>query len=123
MDLYKSQLASLKDSLTDVPPEVYSKDWKMRESNIAKLDYYLTNNDCTVQADFKGCYRETRLLLIATTKELDAANDHINLLNQTVDRFSGNINAVIDNLDNDKADEINLKAKVSAKVKPLLEQK
>lgn len=116
MDLYKSQLANLKDSLIDIPSNVYTKDWKPRESNAAKLDYYLTNNDCQTQADFGGCYRETRLVLITTTKELDAANEKINLLNQVVDKLSGNVTAIIDNLNDDKATEISLKDKVVNKV-------
>ncbi|QZA70615.1 hypothetical protein AH04_138 [Erwinia phage AH04] len=95
---------------------MYTKDWKPRESNAAKLDYYLTNNDCQTQADFGGCYRETRLVLITTTKELDAANEKINLLNQVVDKLSGNVTAIIDNLNDDKATEISLKDKVVNKV-------
>jgi hypothetical protein len=95
---------------------VYTKDWKARESNIGKLDYYLSNNDCQNQTDFAGCYRETRLILITTTKELDAANEKINLLNQVVDRLSGNVSAIIDNLDDNKAQQISLKDKVVGKV-------
>ncbi|AEV89576.1 lambda Rz1-like protein [Pseudomonas phage OBP] len=109
LDLYRTQLASLKNSLTDVPANVYSKDWKYRESNIGKLDYYLGNNFCLTQDDFKGCYLETRLLLIATTKELDAANDQINGLNQALDRMTGNINSVIDNLQDNKPPGISIK--------------
>ena len=112
LDLYKSQIANLKDSLIDIPPNVYSKDWKKRESNVGKLDYYLSNNDCQAAADFQGCYRETRLLLITTTKELDAANDKINLLNEVIDKMTGNVSSIIDNLDNDKAQQISLKDKV-----------
>jgi hypothetical protein len=127
MELYKSQIANLKNSLISIPSNVYTKDWKVRESNVGKLDYYLSNNDCQAQADFKGCYRETRLVLITTTKELDAANEQINLLNQVVDRLSGNVEAVIDNLDDAKAEQINLKDKVVAKVtdnaKALLDKK
>jgi hypothetical protein len=102
--------------LISIPPEVYSKDWKVRDSNIGKLDYYLKNNDCTTQQDTLGCYRETRLILITTTKELDAANDKINLLNQVVDKLSGNVSAIIDNLDDQKANEISLKDKVVKQV-------
>ena len=116
LELYKSQLATLKDSLISIPAEVYSKDWKVRESNIGKLDYYLQNNNCMTVEDTQGCYRETRLILITTTKELDAANDKINLLNQVVDRLSGNVSAIIDNLDDQKASEMNLKDKVVKQV-------
>lgn len=83
---------------------------------MGKLDYYLSNNDCQTQDDFKGCYRETRLILITTTKELDAANEKIGLLNQVIDKLTGNVTAIIDNLDNDKAEQINLKNKVVNKV-------
>lgn len=110
--MYKNQLANLKDSLTEVPSAVYTKDWKYRESNIGKLDAYLAANDCTKEPDFNGCYREARLLLIATTKELDAANDQINGLNKVVDRLMGNVNSIIDNLNMDnthKFDPANLK--------------
>jgi hypothetical protein len=70
----------------------------MIDSNVAKLDYYLENNNCEKQLDFMGCYRETRLLLILTTKELDASNDHVNNLNRVVDRMAGNVSSIIDNL-------------------------
>lgn len=82
---------------------MYSKDWKYRESNIGKLDYYLGNNDCISfpESLYKQCYLQTRLLLIATTKELDAANDQINNLNQVIDKLTGNINAVIDTISAD----------------------
>lgn len=74
------------------------KNWKMLGSNIDKLGTYLENNDCLEQSDFEGCYRETRLLLIATTKELDASNDRINNLNKVVDKMTGNVVLIIDNL-------------------------
>lgn len=99
--MYKSQLANLKDSLTDVPTNVYTKDWKYRDSNIGKLDYWLTANDCLKSENYAKCYAQTRMLLIATTKELDASNDQINGLNQVVDKLNGNIVSIIDNL-NDK---------------------
>lgn len=127
LELYKNQLATLKDSLISIPPEVYSKDWKAQESNIGKLDYYLSHNDCAVQQDTIGCYRETRLILITTTKELDAANEKNNLLNQVVDRLSGNVSAIIDNLDDQKANEISVKDKVmdavTGNTKALLDKK
>lgn len=55
---------------------------------------------------YKECYINTRLLLITTTKELDAANDQINALNTVVDRLMGNINGIIDNFDDTKAEAI-----------------
>lgn len=94
--MYKSQLANLKDSLTDVPTNVYTKDWKYRESNIGKLDYWLSANDCLKTDNYERCYIQTRLLLIATTKELDASNDQINGLNTVVDKLNGNIVTIID---------------------------
>jgi len=45
-------------------------------------------------------------LLITTTKELDAANAQINALNTVVDRLQSNINSIIDNLDDTKAETI-----------------
>lgn len=107
LDLYKKQIASLKDSLTDVPTNIYSKDWKYRETNVGKLDYYLTNNDCLKAEDFARCYLQTRLLLITTTKELDASIDLINGAYQVIDKLMSNINVVIDNLSDDKAEEQN----------------
>lgn len=116
LDLYKSQIANLKDSLIDIPSNVYSKDQKKRESNVKKLDYYLSNNNCQTAIDFQGCYRETRLLLITTTKELDAANDKINLLDEVIDRMTGNVSSIIDNLNNDKTQQIGIKDKVMGSV-------
>jgi hypothetical protein len=43
---------------------------------------------------------------------LDAANDKINLLNEVIDKMTGNVSSIIDNLDNDKAQQISLKDKV-----------
>lgn len=106
LTLYKSQLASLKDSLTDVPTNIYSRDWKPREKNIDKLSFYLEGNNCLNTPLYKECYINTRLLLITTTKELDAANDQINALNTVVDRLMGNINGIIDNFDDTKAEAI-----------------
>lgn len=112
LELYKSQLVNLKSSLTDVPSNVYSKDWKPITPLLPGLDAYLTRNDCMVVPDAKGCYSATRLLLIRTTKELDASNSRINDLNQVVDRLLGNITAIIDNLN-----EGSQETKVSLKIK------
>ncbi|QYN79957.1 hypothetical protein PQD71_gp064 [Kosakonia phage Kc263] len=87
---------------------MYTKDWQYRQSNIGKLDAYLAANDCTKEPDFTGCYREARLLLIATTKELDAANDQINGLNQVVDQLMGNVTSVIDNLNLDNTQKFSV---------------
>lgn len=98
MDLARTQVAALKNSLIDIPVVVYNKDWKVREANIKKLDFFLANNNCVeVAPELKNeCYLKTRRLLIATTKELDASNDLINSLNQVVDHLTGNISTVID---------------------------
>lgn len=98
LELTKTQIASLKDSLIDIPIVVYNKDWTVREANMKKLDFFLANNNCSeVPPEFKDvCYIKTRRLLIATTKELDASNDQINSLNQVVDHLTGNISSVID---------------------------
>ena len=103
MELAKSQVASLKDSLIDIPIIVYNKDWKIREANLKKLDFFLANNNCTtMEGELKDqCYIKTRKLLIATTKELDASNDQINSLNQVVDHLTGNITSVIDAISTD----------------------
>ena len=61
-----------------------------------KLDQYLNMNDCTKTAAQASCYRSTRLLLITTTKELDATTARVNALNATIDRLIININTVID---------------------------
>lgn len=60
------------------------------------LDKYLTMNDCTQTAAKASCYRSTRLLLITTTKELDATTARVNALNATIDRLIINVNTVID---------------------------
>lgn len=99
LQLYRDQLVSLKDSLTDIPTNVYSPDWKPRDKNIDKLEYYLGNNNCLEMDNYKGCYLQTRLLLIATTKELDASNDQINALNAAIDKLTGNVNFMITELD------------------------
>lgn len=107
LELAKTQVAALKDSLIDIPVIVYNKDWKPREANMKKLDFFLANNNCLEAAtpDLRAeCYVKTRRLLIATTKELDASNDQINSLNQVVDHLTGNITSVIDTFSNtDKA--------------------
>ena len=53
--------------------------------------------------------------MIATTKELDASNDHINNLNKVVDRMTGNVSAIIDNLNDENADKISME-RISAGV-------
>lgn len=70
--------------------------WKPRDENIDKLEWFLDNNNCLIEKDYKGCYLQTRLLLIATTKELDSSNALINALNETIDKLTGNINFIID---------------------------
>lgn len=112
LEMYKSQLANLKSSLTDVPSNVYMKDWQPITPLVPGLEAYLNISNCLVATDFKSCYSATRLLLIKTTKELDASNSRINDLNQVVDRLLGNINAIIDNLN-----EETQKTKISLKVK------
>lgn len=113
LELYKSQLVTLKSSLTDVPSNVYDKGWTVRPPLMGTLDSYLESNDCLTVPDFQMCYLHTRLLLIATTKELDASNDRINNLNQVVEKLSGNIHSIIDNFDDKKIDQ---KTKMSVKV-------
>lgn len=113
LELYKSQLVTLKSSLTDVPSNVYDKGWTVRPPLMGALDNYLESNDCLTVPDFQMCYLHTRLLLIATTKELDASNDRINNLNQVVEKLSGNIHSIIDNFDDKKIDQ---KTKMSVKV-------
>lgn len=86
-------------------PENLNRNKDLVFSNrVHKLDKFLTNNDCTKVPAFKPCYETTRLLLIGTTKELDKANADIVVLNQVIDKLMGNINAIIDNL-NDKKEK------------------
>lgn len=110
--MYKSQLVSLKPSLTDVPTNIYTKDWKPIDPMIGNLDQFLGNNDCLKTDEFQKCYLHTRLLLIGTTKELDASNDRINGLNQVIDQLIGNINAIIDNFDDGATDKTKLSIKL-----------
>lgn len=112
LELYKSQIQSLKSSLTDIPANVYKPGWSVVGPYKDSVDKYLTTNDCGIAYDFKGCYAETRHLLIMTTKELDAANSRVSDLNQVVDRLLGNINSIIDTISQSET-----QAKVSLKVK------
>lgn len=113
LELYKSQIQTLKGSLTDIPTNVYNPGWSPTGPYKDKIDQYLALNDCGIAYDFKGCYAETRHLLIMTTKELDAANSRISDLNQVVDRLLGNINSIIDTISQSDTQ----KTKVSLKVK------
>ncbi|QGH71975.1 lambda Rz1-like protein [Klebsiella phage N1M2] len=79
---------------------------------IGNLDQFLATNDCLSSPDFEMCYLHTRLLLIGTTKELDASNDRINGLNEVVDRLIGNINAIIDNFDDGSTEKTKLSLKL-----------
>ncbi|UIS25086.1 hypothetical protein PQC65_gp148 [Aeromonas phage pAEv1810] len=98
LQLYKDQLVALKQNLTDVPSSVYVPDWKKRESRMDKLNQFLEHNDCTKEVAKDACYATTRLILIATTKELDVSSEQINGLNQVVDKLIKNIDLIITNL-------------------------
>lgn len=102
LQLYKNQLQGLKSTLTDVPSNVYSKDWKPIELRGEKLNQFLTYNDCGQTTVKSGCYETTRLLLIATTKELDKSSERINALNAVVDQLIKNIDLIISNLNDQK---------------------
>jgi hypothetical protein len=96
LEIYREQLKSVKSSLTSIPDNVYQPDWKPINPRMELLDKYLSMNDCTETAAKASCYRSTRLLLITTTKELDATSARVNALNATIDRLVLNINTVID---------------------------
>lgn len=102
LQLYKEQLLSLRSSLTDVPSNVYSPDWKPLPLRMEKLDQYLSVNDCSQTAAKATCYNTTRLLLIATTKELDKTSAKVDSLNQVIDRLTETINTMINELANNE---------------------
>ena len=63
-----------------------------------KLNQLLEHNDCTKEVAKDACYATTRLILIATTKELDVSSEQINGLNQVVDKLIKNIDLIITSL-------------------------
>lgn len=98
LQLYKDQLTALKQNLTEIPSSVYIPDWKKREARMDKLNLFLEQNDCTKEVAKDACYATTRLILIATTKELDVSSEQINGLNQVVDKLIKNIDLIITSL-------------------------
>ena len=63
-----------------------------------KLNLFLEQNDCTKEVAKDACYATTRLILIATKKELDVSSEQINGLNQVVDKLIKNIDLIITSL-------------------------
>lgn len=98
LQLYKDQLQLLKDDLTVIPPEVYEPGWTPKQHRMDKLSEYLSVNDCTKTSAKDNCYKSTRLLLIATTKELDKEVDNTNALKSTIDQLISNLNKVIEEM-------------------------
>lgn len=96
LQLYKDQLQSLKGDLTNVPKDVWEPGWVQTPQRMGQLRTYLSSNDCTKTVAKDACYSSTRLILIATTKELDEHAELINSLRATVDRLVNNLDQVID---------------------------
>lgn len=82
--------------------------------NAGHLDLYLKKNNCLTTTKLTTCYKNTRLLLIVTTKELDERNARINGLNQIIDKLIDNINVIIDNLG--ESEKSSLKETITNKV-------
>lgn len=101
LQLYKDQLQLMKDDLTLIPAEVYSPGWKPKQARMEQLGQFLSQNDCTKTVAKDACYNSTRLILIATTKELDNDAETINALRSTIDQLIININKIIDEFNKD----------------------
>lgn len=98
LQLYKEQLQLIKSDLSAVPPEVWEPGWKPNPQRMGQLKSYLASNDCTKTVAKDACYSSTRLILIATTKELDERAVLVDTLRSTVDRLTGNLDKVIDSI-------------------------
>lgn len=96
LQLYKDQLQLLRDDLTVIPLEVYSPGWAKKQHRMNQLSEFLARNDCTKTVAKDSCYTSTRLILVATTKELDQSADTINALRSTIDQLIANLNKVIE---------------------------
>lgn len=103
LQLYKDQLQALKGDLTSIPKEVWEPGWKQTPQRMGQLRAYLSNNDCTKTVAKDACYGSTRLILIATTKELDEHSELINSLRTTVDRLVNNLDQVIDSVNQEQS--------------------
>lgn len=96
LQLYKDQLQLMKDDLTVIPYDVYKPGWTPKQHRMEQLSAFLARNDCTKTVAKDACYNSTRLILVATTKELDQGADTINALRSTIDRLIENLNKVIE---------------------------
>ncbi|QGY75125.1 hypothetical protein CF8_0128 [Aeromonas phage CF8] len=77
---------------------MYVPDWKPQPPRMEQLNQYLAMNDCTRTTARETCYKTTRLILIATTKELDVTNARVTGLNESIDQLIASINLIIDEL-------------------------
>lgn len=65
---------------------------------MSQLNQFLTMNDCLTTSAKETCYKTTRLLLIATTRELDLTNVQVEGLNKSIDQLIKNIDLIVTEL-------------------------
>ena len=104
---YRDSLLRAKSGLTQVVPPLQDKNPSLPANQLQDLSNYLANNNCMVEKDWKKCYSDTRLRLIQTTRNLDAANDKIYAGQVTVNQLISNINVIIDGIGEKSAADIN----------------
>lgn len=69
---------------------------------MSQLNQFLMMNDCLTTPAKETCYKTTRLLLIATTRELDMTNIQVEGLNKSIDQLIKNIDIIITQLSNEE---------------------
>lgn len=69
---------------------------------MSQLNQFLMMNDCLTTSAKETCYKTTRLLLIATTRELDMTNIQVEGLNKSIDQLIKNIDIIITQLSNEE---------------------
>ena len=98
INTYKTQLASTKERLTQIPPEFQEVTQSPPQSRVGDLALFLQNNDCLAVKEKEYCYKLTRIRLIMVTQELDREADLTWAAKLTIKQLVENINTVIDGI-------------------------